>query len=398
MKEQESSKTMSTNFDLVINRRGTGSVKWKRYPDDVLPMWVADMDFPVAPGIVEAMRRRLDHPIFGYGVREEALKERIVAHLMEKFAWRTTPDDIVLLPGVVSGVNMALTATTKPGDGVLVQTPVYPPILSAPNYWGLNRIELELTPGSDDTYTVDLDAFRAKAAQAKAFLLCNPHNPVGKVFTRPELEAMAAACLDAGAVIVSDEIHCDFVFDGRTHIPIAALDEAIADRCITLMAPSKTYNIAGMKTSFAVVRNPELRAAFLAGKLGLVDTMNVLGFEAALASFTEGAEWLGELMTYLQANRDYLMDAVRTRLPGLSMRNPEGTFLAWIDCSGCRIDGEPHQFFIDHAKVAMNRGTDFGAPGADFVRLNFGCPRSTLEEGIRRIEESLASAGIRLSA
>ena len=389
---------MHTDFDQVIERRGTGSAKWRRYPEDVLPMWVADMDFAVAPEIIEAMRRRLDHPIFGYGVREAELREGIVAHLMEKYAWRTTEDDIVLLPGVVSGVNMALKATTNPGDGVLVQTPVYPPILSAPNNWGLKRVDVDLVPGNDDAYRFDTDAFRAGIAQSRAFLLCNPHNPVGKVFTKTELESMAGACLDAGAVIVSDEIHCDFLFDGREHFPIAALDDAIGDRCITLMAASKSYNIAGMKTAFAVVKNPELRAAFLASKLGLVDTMNVMGFEAALAAYAEGAEWLGEVVKYLQANRDFLMDAVENRLPGLSMRRPEGTFLAWIDCSGCRVEGEPHQFFIENAKVAMNRGRDFGTPGMNFVRLNFGCPRSTLEEAVRRIEESLKAAGTRLCA
>ncbi len=380
---------MSVDFDRSIDRLDTGSSKWSRYPADVLPLWVADMDFAVSPTIVAALRERLEHPVFGYGVPKRALKERIVSHLAETYSWRTRPEDIVFLPGVEPGINMALGGLLSPGDGVTVQTPVYPPILKAPEHWGLKRIEQELLPGDGDSYRVDMDGFGAAVGVSRALLLCNPHNPLGKVFSRDELEKMAAVCLAHETLIISDEIHCDLVFDGREHVPIASLDDAVAERCITLMAASKSYNIAGLKTAFAVIQNRTLRDSFLASKRGMVDSVNVLGYEATLAAYAEGDEWLREVVRYLQGNRDYLVEAVESRLPGISIRSPEGTFLGWLDCSGCGIDGDPHAFFLEKAKVAMNAGSDFGSSGRDFVRINFGCPRAVLEEGIRRIEASL---------
>ncbi|MBT3359157.1 MAG: putative C-S lyase [Rhodospirillales bacterium] len=381
------------DFDTIIDRFSTGSSKWSRYPADVLPLWVADMDFAVSPAIIAVLRARMDHPVFGYGVAKGELTEQIVEHLDKTYSWKISPEDVVFLPGVEPGINMALNGLLSPGDGVTVQTPVYPPILKSPTYWHLNRFEEELMPDEEDSYLVDMVGFNAAMGKSKAFLMCNPHNPLGKVFARAELEAMAAVCLENDALIISDEIHCDLVFDGRRHVPIASLGNHVANRCITLMAASKSYNIAGLKTAFAIVQNREIRETFVASKLGMVDSVNILGYEATLAAYAEGGEWLRGVVRYLQDNRDWLVNAVNTRLSGISMKKPEGTFLGWLDCSGCEFDGDPHLFFLEKSKVAMNPGKDFGPSGRNFVRINFGCPRPVLEDGIQRIEASLKGVG-----
>ena len=382
---------MTFDFDTPIDRRGADSSKWRKYAPDVLPMWVADMDFAVAPPIVAALQARVAHPVFGYGLARDELRQRIVADLQAKYDWTIQADDIVFLPGVEPGFNMALKAFLQPGDGVLVQTPIYRPILNAPGHWDLSRVEVPLRAGADGGWASEADAMRAALQRSRAFLLCNPHNPLGKVYTRAELETIAADCLAQDVLIISDEIHCDLTFDGRRHVPIASLGADIAARTITLMAASKSYNIAGLKTAFAIVPDKALRERFVGAKLGMVDSVNVLGLEATLAAYEHGAPWKDALLDYLQGNRDYLLEQVRTRLPGVTMQRPQGTFLAWLDCSALQLAPYPQGFFLERAKVGLNAGEEFGADYSQCVRLNFGCPRSTLEEGIRRLETSLAS-------
>lgn len=375
------------DFDTPIDRRGTGCSKWSRYGDDVLPMWVADMDFAVAPPILEAIRARLEHPVLGYGVARDALRDAVVAMLAREYGWDVAPEAVCFLPGVEPGFNMALRAFLEPGDGVVVQTPAYKPMLAAPGHWGLRRVDAPLAVRGDDV-VCDLDALRAALAPSRALLFCNPHNPLGKVFSRSELEAIAAAALEAGAVIISDEIHCELLFDGRRHIPIASLSPEVAARTVTLMSASKSYNIAGLKTAFAIIPDAAMRDRFLASKAGMVDSVNVLGLEATLAALEHGAAWKAALLPYLQANRDWLVETVRARLPGLSIHKPEGTFLAWLDGSALGI-GEPQPWFLERAKVALSPGAEFGVPlGA---RLNFGCPRSVLEAGVARLQAALAA-------
>jgi cystathionine beta-lyase len=374
-----------TGFDTVIDRRGTGSNKWSRFAPDVLPLWVADMDCAVAPPILDAIRRRLDHPVLGYGVARDSLREAVVAMLARDYGWAVAPEAVCFLPGVEPGFNMALRALLAPGEGVVVQTPAYKPMLAAPGHWGLRRIDAPLSVAGD-AVTCDMDALAAAMRDARALLFCNPHNPLGKVFRREELEAIAAAALSAGAWIVSDEIHCDLLFDGRRHIPIASLSPEVAARTVTLMSASKTYNIAGLKTAFAIIPDVALRERFLACKLGMVDSVNVLGLEATQAALEHGAAWKRGLLEHLQANRDWLVDAVRARLPGITVHRPEGTFLAWLDCRGLGI-GEPQPWFLEHARVALSPGAEFGDPlGA---RLNFGCPRGVLEAGVARLQAAL---------
>jgi cystathionine beta-lyase len=377
-------------FDQVIDRRSSDSAKWGYYDEDVLPLWVADVDFPSPQPVIAALRERVAHGIFGYGLEPPALRPVIVERLQRLYGWQVEPEDLVFVPGVVTAFNLATRTVTCPCDGVLVQTPVYFPMLYAPANAGCTLDEMELTLGPEGQYSIDYDAFGAAiSAQTRIFLLCNPHNPVGRVFRRDELERMAEICLRHDVVICSDEIHCDLVFDEREHLPIASLDPEIAQRTITLMAPSKTYNVAGLKFSLAIIQNPELRKKYEAAKAGLVPGVNLMGYIAALAAYQDGQPWLDALLQYLEANRDYLLHEVKTRLPGICMPQPEGTYLAWLDCRQSAIPRNPHEFFLEQARVAMNDGKTFGQGGEGFVRLNFGCPRSTLEEALRRMRRAL---------
>ncbi|MFN3766933.1 MAG: MalY/PatB family protein [Ectopseudomonas guguanensis] len=379
---------MSFDFDTIHSRLGTGSTKWSRYPDDVLPMWIADMDFAAPPAVLHALRERIDQQILGYSVAGPQVRDAIVAELWDKYAWRVQPDELLFLPGVEPGFNMALHAFVQPGQPVVLQSPNYRPLRLAPGNWNLPSIEVpfELRNGE---YLTPLPALRTALNGAGALLLSNPHNPIGKVFPREELLAVANACLDSGALIISDEIHAQLCFDGRLHIPTASLSPDIAQRTITLMSASKAYNVAGLKTCFAVVQNAEVRERFNAARCGMVDSVSPLGLEATRAAFSQCGEWLEALLQYLQGNRDYLLDAVRSRLPGVVMHAPQGTFLAWLDCSALGLN-DPHAFFLQQAKVGLSAGIEFGDDSQQFVRLNFGCPRAMLEEGIQRMERALS--------
>lgn len=385
---------MTCDLDHIPERRGTDSEKWSRYPPDVLPMWVADMDFRSPEPVIQALRARVEHGIFGYGAEPRELREVIVARLERLYGWRVSPEALVFVPGVVTGFNLACRALTQPGDGILVQTPVYPPILDAPSHAQCTRDEMELTQGPDGRYTVDWDRFaQTFTPRTRVFLLCNPHNPVGRVFARGELEAMAETCLRRRVAIVSDEIHCDLVYRDARHIPIAALDPEVEAQTVTLMAPSKTYNIPGLQCSVAIIPNPALRERFCRARDGLVPEPNIMGYVAALAAYRDGDPWLRAVLQYLEQNRDLVDQFVAQELPGVRMTKPEGTYLAWLDCRQADIPGNPHQFFLQEAKVALNDGADFGRGGEGFVRLNFGCPRPLLVEGLRRMKAALAARG-----
>lgn len=379
---------MTFDFDQVFDRHNTGSTKWSRYPADVLPMWVADMDFAAPPVIIEALQQRLLHPLVGYSVAQDNLREAIVADLWDKFAWKVKPQELIFLPGVESGFNMALKALVQPQQNVVVQVPNYPPLRHAPGHWGLNKVELEFITQADGSYATPLETLRESLNGGGALLLSNPHNPIGKVFPREELLALANACLENGALIISDEIHAELCFDSRRHIPTASLSAEIAQRTITLMSASKAYNVAGLKTCFAVIQNAEIRERFNQARCGMVDSVSPLGLEATRAAYSQCGAWLDALKHYLQANRDYLFDTVQTRLPGVVMHAPQGTFLAWLDCSALGLD-DPQQFFLEQAKVGLSAGIEFGDDSQQFVRLNFGCPRALLEEGLQRMERAL---------
>jgi cystathionine beta-lyase len=382
---------MPYDFDCIVDRCGTDSVKWCYYPPDALPLWVADMDFRSPEPVIAALHERVQHGVFGYGKEPSELRAVLVERLQRLYGWQVAPEWLVFLPGVVIGFNLVCRAFASPGDGVLLQTPAYPPILSAPQNAGCTRDEMELTCQANGQYTVDLDLFeRTITDRTRIFILCNPHNPVGRVFTREELQRMADICLRHNLIICSDEIHCDFVYHGEEHIPIAALDPEVAANSITLMAPSKTFNIAGLHFAVGIVPNEEQRKRLCAAKSGLVHEPDILGYTAALAAYRDGQPWLDELMRYLEANRDFTVGYVNERLPGIHVARPEGTYLAWLDCRQAGIPGNPQKFFLEQAKVALNDGPDYGQGGEGFLRLNFGCPRSTLVEALRRMEAVVA--------
>ncbi|UST61763.1 PatB family C-S lyase [Pseudomonas moraviensis] len=384
---------MTFDFDQLFDRHHTGSTKWSRYPADVLPMWVADMDFAAPPVIIEALQQRLLHPLLGYSVAQDNLREAIVADLWNKYAWRVKPQELIFLPGVESGFNMALKALVQAQQNVVVQTPNYPPLRHAPGHWGLNRVELEFNAQADGTYATPLESLRESLEGGGALLLSNPHNPIGKVFDRAELQAVADICAAQNAWIISDEIHAELCFDGRVHIPTASLSPEISKRTITLMSASKAYNIAGLKTSFMIIQDAALRERVNHARCGMVDSVNPLGMEATRVAYSEAGPWLAEMKTYLQANRDWLVDAVRTRLPAVTINVPQGTYLAWLDCTALDLR-DPQRFFLEQGKVGLSAGLDFGDAHQQFVRLNFGCPRALLEEGIARMERALSNRNL----
>jgi cysteine-S-conjugate beta-lyase len=385
---------MAYNFDQYIERRGSDCYKWGEYGDEVLPLWVADMDFPAPEPVIRALHERVAHGVFGYGRPSPELLDVICDRMQQLYQWTVTPDQLLFLPGLVTGLNVVCRAIGRPGDGILIQTPVYPPFLKAPLNHGrtpdaagliLKRAENLLS------YELDYDAFEAAITpRTGLFLLCNPHNPTGHCYTREELTRMAEICLRHNLIICADEIHCDLLLNHAGHIPIASLSPEIAAHSITLMAPSKTFNLAGLKCSFAIVSNPELRRRLAIASSTMALAVNILGFTATLAAYRDSAEWLVELRRYLTANRDFVVNYVLENLPGLSTTVPEATYLAWFDCREAGIEGNPYQFFLKQARVALNEGVHFGPGGEGFVRLNFGCPRSTLAQALERMRAALA--------
>jgi cystathionine beta-lyase len=378
---------MIYDFDTLPNRRETESFKWRAYPPDVLPMFVADMDFVSPQPVIEALQRRVAHGVFGYPYELPGLKETVVERMERLYGWKITPEEVVIVPGVVTALNQTVQAVVPAGGGVLVQTPVYPPFLTLAKNAGALDQRMELSRHPQGNYTVDWQAFDAAfTPETRLFTLCNPHNPVGRAFRRDELERMAEICLRHDVLICSDEIHCDLLYTGVQHFPIAALDAEVAKRTITLMAPSKTYNIAGLECSFAIIPDAALRKQFQHATHGLVGWVNVMGLVAGQAAYAHGQEWLEQVLVYLQANRDFLYEYVQRELPGVQMVKPEATYLAWLDCRGLGLPQDPYAFFLKEAKVAFNQGSTFGQGGEGFIRLNFGCPRSMLVEALERVK------------
>ncbi len=382
------------DFDAPLDRRAAADCrKWNRHEADVLPLWVADMDFAAPEPVLAALRARVAHPAFGYAAPTTGLVEAILGMLERRHGWRVAPEAIVMLPGVEPGFNMALRGLLAAGDGVVLQAPAYAPLRAAPGHWGLQRIEVPLAAAGDGGIAADIPALEAALAggRARALLLCNPHNPTGKVYAREELAAIAGACLRHGALVVSDEIHCDLVLGDHRHHPIAALDPEVAARSVTLMSASKTYNVAGLKAAFAIVPDAGLRQRFVAARAGMVDSVNLMGLAATEAALASCEDWRRALVGYLRANRDFLAAEVARRFPGIAFRPPQASFLAWLDCRGLGLDRDRQAFFLEHARVALSAGGEFGPLGEGHARLNFGCRRATLAAALDRMEAALAS-------
>lgn len=378
------------DFDTVIDRRHTASEKWDKYGDrDVIPLWVADMDFRSPPAVIEALHERVSHGVFGYSHPPAELVAAVQASLLADYGWTVEKDWIVWLPGLVCGLNVLTSAVGEPGNEVVNFVPVYPPFMSAPGLTGRVLVTVPLTL-AEGAWRMDLAALeQAITPRTKLLLLCSPHNPVGRSWSREELVAIALVAERHGLVIGSDDIHAGLVLDAdKRHIPIATLSPQIAKRTITLLAPSKTYNIPGLGCAFAVIADPSLRRAFIKAKGRIVPHVNVLGYTAAEAAFRHGEEWRYQLIDYLRDNRDLVTGEIE-KMPGLSMTHVEATYLAWIDARGVGVE-DPTAFF-EEAGVGLSAGADFGAPG--FVRLNFGCSRTLLAEALRRMAQALAEFG-----
>ncbi len=363
------------------------SVRWGRYAGrDVIPLWVADMDFPAAPAIVAALQRRVDNGLFGYGQPWPSLIEAVVEHCAREYDWAIDPAWLVWLPGLVPGLHAACRAVGAPGDAVFTATPVYPPFLAAPADSGRRCLSMPLIQ-DEHGWSWDFAASDAMMKAAKLFLLCHPHNPVGRAWRDDELWQLAALAEKHDLVVCADEIHCDLNLTGR-HRPFATLAPEIAARTITLMAPSKTFNIAGLGCSFAVIPDRQLRQAFRAAAHGIVPHVNVLGLVACEAAYRHGAAWRAELLATLRGNAARVEQVVNS-LPSLSMARIEATFLAWIDCRALGVE-HPAALF-EQAGVGLSDGADFG-PGqaySRYVRLNFGTPRALLDEALARMTRAL---------
>ena len=380
---------MKYDFDQVVERKGTDSIKWQRYGNEVIPLWVADMDFVSPEPIVKALHERVDHRVFGYAGPGDELISVIKERLKRLYGWDVLAEHIIFVPGVVTGLNLAFHLFADPGDGVLVQPPVYSHFITDPIIRGRTLIDPPLIK-KGGTYEIDFDTFEQTiTTRTKIYVLCNPHNPVGRVFRTDELERLANICIRHNILICADEIHCDLLYPDYQHIPIATLGNEVAERTITFMSPSKTFNLAGLKCSFAIITNPLLREAWMSGSEGLIPHVNIMGLTAALAGFKEGQDWLDQCLSYLRSNRDFLVAYVREKLPSISMTRMEGTYLAWLDCTKSGIRGNPFYFFLREGKVALNDGAECGKGGEGFVRLNFASPRKTLVDALERMTGAL---------
>ncbi len=381
---------MPANFDQLIDRSGTSSLKWEKYKDkDILPFWVADMDFKSAPEIIEALHQRIEHGVFGYTLADEGLKDLIVERMNNLYDWKIEKEWIVWLPGLVTALNLAVRSVAGEGEHVAVPVPVYYPFLMAPALGGRKMISLDwvLEMGQ---WKLDLESFKERITDDTRLLsLCNPQNPNGRVLTRTELTAIESICKEHNVVVCSDEVHCDLILDRSCeHIPYAGLSEFTKENSITLMSPSKTFNVAGFGFAYAIIPSAKLRTEFQRVRKGIVpDPDNMLiGYTAAKAAYQHGEPWRQNLLDYLRANHDYLLKEING-IEGLSMEPLEATYLAWINVSGLNLE-DPHRFFEEHG-VGLSPGAQFG--DKNYLRLNFGCNKELLEQGISRIKNAVES-------
>ncbi len=377
---------MTFDFDSVPDRSGTGSLKWDKYAGrDIVPLWVADMDFRSPPAVVEALRARVEHGIYGYTVPYDEVVQETLAYLRRVHGLEIRPEWLVWLPGLVPALNVVCRAFGEPGHEVLTCTPVYPPFLSAPGFSDRRRVTVPLAV-EGERWVIDWEGLeRAVTSEARLFILCHPHNPVGRVWTKDELERLVDFCNEHELVLCSDEIHCDLILDDGPHIPTLSLGEAAQRRTITLLSPSKTYNLPGLACAYAVIPDEGLRSAFKRAARGIITEVNAFGYAGCAAAYRDGEPWRQALLIYLRGNRELVYSFIGERMPKIRMMPMQATYLAWLDVRGLELDN-PVKFFED-AGVGLSNGLDFGAPG--FLRLNFGCSRTRLREGLERMAKAL---------
>ncbi len=395
---------MKYNFDTIISREGTGSMKWDTIETvfgnkEILPMWVADMDFPVAEPIIDAVKKRLEHPIFGYTKPWKSLLESVVERMKKKFNWEIKPEWVVFTPGVVPAISTAIKAITHPGDEVVLQGPVYYP------FWDVIRengchIANNTLKFENGKYVMDYKdlekkfapkkALFPKPSRTKAAILCNPHNPVGRMWDKEEQTKFGEIVLKHGGVVISDEIHSEIVVSDKKHMPFASISKEFEQNSITCFSPSKTFNIAGLSVSSIIIPNKNLRESFISAaghQLGKVSVLSLVAMEAA---YRYGDEWLNELLEYLKENLKFLIEYFEENIPEVKVIRPEGTYLVWLDFRALGMNGEElSKFLVEKAKVGLDDGYLFGPSGNGFARINIACPRKTLKEGLKRIESAV---------
>ncbi|NOQ23907.1 MAG: putative C-S lyase [Bacteroidales bacterium] len=386
---------MKYNFDEIVNRENTDSVKYDLRKvifekEDVIPMWVADMDFKTPDFIINAIKERLNHEVFGYSFRSKSYFESIINWLKRRHKWEVQEEWMSFGPGIVPAINMAVLAYTKPGDKIIVQTPVYFPFFSA--IVNNNRVQIEnQLQLINNRYCIDFEDLEEKLKEAKMIILSNPHNPGGSVWTKDELKKIGDLCVKNDVIILSDEIHADLVFKEFNYTPLASLSKEIDDITVTFIAPSKTFNMAALATSSLICSNKELKEKYDK----VLDTIhvgmgNVFGAVASEAAYNFGDEWLGQLMEYLSGNLDYLDHYLKENIPQIKMIRPEGTYLVWLDCSELKMtDKELKDFMIQKAGLGLNAGTMFGTGGEGFMRINVACPKQTITDALTRLENAV---------
>jgi cysteine-S-conjugate beta-lyase len=395
---------MKYDFDKICDRSDTNCIKWDARKsifgrDDIIPMWVADMDFPAAPQIVEALKKRAEHPFYGYTWPGKNIVECIVARMKRKFDWTIKPEWVVFTPGVVPALNVAVRSLTHPGDEIVLQEPVYYPFFPSITTSGCHIAAnpLKLIGGR---YEMDFEGLAAAFApkpgmmasqsRVKAIILCNPHNPIGRLWNTDELLKMGEIVLKNGAVVISDEIHCEILYRGYQHTPFAKISEEFAQNSITCMSPSKTFNLAGLEISSIIIPNKKLREEFTNIREGILPGPNLFAYTGLEAAFRHGDEWLEQLLAYLEENLAFLNDFIGRRIPRIKVIQPQGTYLVWLDFRELALEKQELRIFMrDKARVGLDDGFMFGAGGAGFQRMNIACPRSILEEALTRIESAL---------
>lgn len=384
---------MNHNFDKIIQRENTNSVKYDLRKvifgtEDIIPMWVADMDLETPPFVRKAVQERAEHQVYGYGFKPDSYNTAIIQWLEQYHQWNIKAKEITFSPGVVPGLALSVLAFTQPGDKIIVQPPVYFPFFTTIKDNGRQIVNNELIHNNGH-YTMDFEDLKSQIdARTSMIIICNPHNPVGRAWKREELDELVDICEKNDILILSDEIHSDLVFAPHKHIPLASISEKAKARTITFMAPSKTFNMAGLSSSFAVIQNPKLLKvynAFLdAYHLFLGNIFGSVGTEAA---YTHGHEWMGEMKTYIESNIDYVIDFIHEHLPQISCFKPEATYLLWFDCSRMNLNEEDlKQFFIKQAGLGLNQGNIFGKGGDGFMRMNVACRRDTVEKAMQQLK------------
>lgn len=386
---------MTYNFDSVPSRRTPGVLnKWTLYPKDVLPMWVADMDFQAAPQILNALHQQVEHGVLGYELMlSKSLREIIAARMQKLYNWEVDPKHVVYTAGVNNGYNIAARVLCSAKKGYLIQTPVYNEFLDTEHKTGFRQRTARLekkVEGSRIRYEIDFDALKVGSKKSAMFLLCHPHNPVGKIYSSTELKRMAKICIENGVTIVSDEIHSELLLGDAKLKPLATMSREIEQNTITLISASKAFNVPGLACAFAIIPDEGLRKKYQAVVNGMSFEISTTGLTAARVAYSGRADaWLRELRRYLTDNRDFILEYVEKNLPGIRITKPDATYLIWLDCSELNLKQSPFEFFLREAKVAFSDGGKFGKGSEQFVRMNFAAPRKTIEEGLSRMTRAL---------